>query len=288
MGVVPVRDERMAIGTLDLHVVQWGEGSPIVCVHGLTANAFFFQSIVDRLALHHRVIAYDLRGRGDSDKPRTNYSVPIHAADLHALIEVLHLERPVLIGHSLGALITLYYAAHYSTPLSKLILVDAGAPLPWSTPQEQPAWLTAAVNRLGTPSPSFDAYIQNLKAAPFLGPYWNKYMDIYFQHDVSFCSDGSVVAKAYREGVIEEGQRYYQAQPERQWPAVYVPTLLLRAGRGMFTADDQLLSREAADRARRSIPHCRLINYPSLNHYTIVLDQRRRVARAIEAFINEE
>ena len=287
--LAPVRDERQTIGTLSLHIVQWGEqGSPIVCVHGLTANAFFFQSLVDKLAPHHRVIAYDLRGRGDSDKPRSGYSVPVHAADLHALIEALHVEHPVLVGHSLGALIALYYAAHYPTPLSKLVLIDAGAPLPWSTPQEQPAWLSAAVNRLGTPVPSFDTYIQNLKATPFLGPYWNRYMDIYFQHDVFHCDDGSVVAKAYREGIIEEGQRYAQAEPERQWANVYVPTLLLRAGHGMFSENDQLLSRNAAEQARRTIPDCRFINYPSLNHYTIVLDQRRRTAQAIETFINVE
>jgi pimeloyl-ACP methyl ester carboxylesterase len=289
MTVAPVRDERQTIGTLSLHVVQWGEqGSPIVCVHGLTANAFFFQSLVDTLAPHHRVIAYDLRGRGDSDKPRSGYSVPIHAADLQALVEVLHIENAVLIGHSLGALIALYYAAHYPTPLKKLVLIDAGAPLPWNAPEEQPAWLTAAVNRLGTPVPSFDTYIQNLKNAPFLGPFWNRYMDIYFEHDVYFTEDGSVVAKALREAILEEGQRYPEAEPERQWADVYVPTLLLRAGHGMFSESDQLLSRAAAEQVRHTIPDCRLINYPSLNHYTIVLDQKRRAAQAIEAFINEE
>jgi pimeloyl-ACP methyl ester carboxylesterase len=289
MLVAPLRDERLTVGTLALHVVQWGEqGSPIVCVHGLTANAFFFQSLVDKLSPSHHIIAYDLRGRGDSDKPRSGYSVPIHAADLHALLEVLHVEQPILIGHSLGALIALYYAAHYPTPLRKLVLIDAGAPLPWSTPEEQPAWLSAAVNRLGTPVPSFDTYTQNLKSAPFLGPYWNRYMDVYFQHDVYHCDDGSVVARAYRDGIIEEGQRYFEAEPERQWPNVYVPTLLLRAGQGMFSQDDQLLSSAAAAQARRMIPNCRLINYPSLNHYTIVLDQRRRAAQAIATFLNRE
>jgi pimeloyl-ACP methyl ester carboxylesterase len=101
--IKPVHDRRINIGELSLHYVQWGEqGTPIVCTHGLTANAFCFQALADVLACNHRVFAYDLRGRGDSDKPREGYSVPVHTNDLAVLIDTLALERPVLIGHSLG------------------------------------------------------------------------------------------------------------------------------------------------------------------------------------------
>ncbi len=98
----PVRDETIVAGAIRLHYVQWGEeGPPIICLHGLTANAFCFQALADDLARDHRVIAYDLRGRGDSEKPERDYSVPVHAADLAALIDVLLLERPALVGWSL-------------------------------------------------------------------------------------------------------------------------------------------------------------------------------------------
>src|SRR5205823_2588229 len=189
--------------------------------------------LADELAANHQVFAYDLRGRGDSDKPEQGYSVPLHAADLAALIDVLGLDRPVLIGHSLGALIALYFAAHFPDKLSKLVLVDAGAPLPWQTPEEQPAWLTASISRLGTSVPSFEEYTQRLKAAPFLGPYWNEYVNLYFEHDVRHNSDGSVASKCYREGVLEEGRRSGEARLAEQWAQVQVPTLLLRAGLGL-------------------------------------------------------
>ena len=102
MPISPKRDEMVSAGDVKLHYVQWGEqGRPIVCVHGLTANAFCFQSFADDLARDHRVFAYDLRGRGDSDKPEHGYSAPIHATDLSRLIDALGLERPVLMGHSL-------------------------------------------------------------------------------------------------------------------------------------------------------------------------------------------
>jgi pimeloyl-ACP methyl ester carboxylesterase len=232
------------------------------------------------------MIAYDLRGRGDSDKPEEGYSIPLHAEDLSELIDELGLERPILVGHSLGAMIALYFAAHYPDKLSKLVLVDAGAPLPWRTPEEQPAWLTASINRLGTPVPSYQEYIQRLKAAPFLGPYWNEYIDIYFKHDVYRTNEG-VLAKAYREGILEEGARFIEGRPEDQWAGVKVPTLLLRAGQGLFSDNDQLLSEEAAEAARKGIANCRYVNFPNLNHYTILFGVEPGPAKEIHQFIDE-
>ncbi len=285
----PVLDDFMKANGLTFHYVQWGEhGTPVLCIHGLTANAYCFQSIADGLAADHTIFAYDLRGRGDSDKPEQGYSIPLHAADLSSIIDTLGLERPVLVGHSLGALIGLYFAAHYPHKLRKLVLIDAGAPLPWNTPEEQPAWLTAAISRLGTPVPSFDVYIERLKMAPFLGPYWNPYLDIYFDHDVYRYPDSSVVAKSYREGILEEGMRYSDAKPEDQWANVQVPTLLLRAGQGMFADNDQLLPEASAEAASTAIKNCAYINYPTLNHYTIVLGSDPTPIQDIHAFIDSE
>jgi pimeloyl-ACP methyl ester carboxylesterase len=288
MPTKPVRDEYVIAGDNTFHYVQWGEQGPaIICIHGLTSNAFHFQAFADELAPDHRVIAYDLRGRGDSDKPEEGYSIPIHAEDLAELIDELGLQRPIIMGHSLGALIALYFAAHYPDRLSKLVLVDAGAPLPWKTPQEQPAWLTASINRLGTLVPSYTEYVNRLKAVPFLGPYWNEYTDIYFEHDTFSESDGSVAAKAYREGILEEGSRFNEGSPAEQWANVHVPTLLLRAGLGMFSDNDQLLSEEAAKMAHSSIANCRYVNYPNLNHYTILFGVESGPAKEIHKFIDE-
>jgi pimeloyl-ACP methyl ester carboxylesterase len=288
MPTKPVRDDFVTVGNTKLHYVQWGEqGPPVLCIHGITATAFCFQAIADELASDYRVFAYDLRGRGDSDKPKEGYSVPLHAKELAELIDTLGLQRPALIGHSLGAMIALYFAAHYPDKLSKLVLIDAGAPLPWKTPEEQPAWLTASISRLGTPVPSFQAYLARLKAAPFLGPYWNEYVDIYFEHDVEHNSDGSVISKNYREGILEEGRRASEAELNRQWRAVRVPTLLLRAGQGLFSDDDQLLSEAAAGIIHENINNCQYVNFPTLNHYTIIFGLEPGPAREIRSFIEK-
>ncbi|HEY3992203.1 MAG TPA: alpha/beta hydrolase [Ktedonobacteraceae bacterium] len=286
MPISPVRDAFVLAGKINLHYVQWGtQGTPIICVHGLTANAFFFQAIAEELAQNHRVFAYDLRGRGESDRPEHGYSVPIHAADLARLIDALELEQPVLFGHSLGALVALYFAAHYPGKMSKLILGDGGAPLPWTTIEGQPAWLTAAINRLGVVVPSFEEYLQRQKAAPFLGPYWNEYIDIYFQHDVLQQNDGSVISRCYREGVQEEGRNMLLIQFDEQWSQIHAPTLILRAGQGLFFADDQLLTEAASAALHQAIKGSQLVNFPHLNHYTLLFGVEPGPVEAMRAFI---
>lgn len=286
--IQPQRDEFIRAGDLTLHFVKWGAaGPPVICIHGITSNAYFFQAFADGLATNHQVYAYDLRGRGDSDKPAQGYSVPIHAADLLNLIEALGLERPIIIGHSLGALIALYFAAHYPEKLSKLVLVDAGAPWPWKRVEDQPAWLTASVSRIGTSIPSFSEYTTRLRMLPFIGLFWNEYFAMYFEHDVAHNQDGSVVSKCYRDGIMEEGQHFFDVHPEEQWEHVQVPTLLLRAGQGLFTDNDQILSEEAAAEVQRSIKGgCRLVNYPTLNHYTIIMGDVKEVVGEIRMFVD--
>jgi pimeloyl-ACP methyl ester carboxylesterase len=289
MFINPVRDEYIIAGELTFHYVQWGEkGPPVIFVHGLTANAFCFQAFADDLSSDHRVFAYDLRGRGDSDKPESGYSIPIHAADLADISDELKLDRPIIAGHSLGALIGLHFATQYPEKLSKLILIDAGAPFEWKTVEGQPAWLTAAIDRLGTQTPSFEKYKQGLKAAPFLGPYWNSNFDLYFEHDIRIQNDGSVVSKASREVIFEENQLNIENKPDKQWNEVSVPTLLLRAGQGLFTENDQLLSLEAAVAIQHGIKNCYYVNFPKLNHYTILFGTEDGPVKEIRHFIEKE
>lgn len=287
----PVRDEYIIAGDLTFHYVQWGaHGPPLIFAHGITANAFCFQAMADALSNDFRVYAYDLRGRGDSDKPETGYSIPIHAQDLAEIIDALELDRPVVVGHSLGAFIAQQFAATYPEKLSKLILIDGGGRLPWSTLEEQPAWLTASFARLGVPVVSFPEYLQRFKMAPFLGPYWNEYVDTYLDHDVYRQSDGSVISKGYPAGIREDQMSFFELdfRPEALWPKVTVPTLLMRAGQGLFTESDQLLPEAETEAMQRHIRKCHYVNYPGLNHYTIIFGVSEAPASEIGRFVREE
>ena len=83
---------------------RWaGEGTPLVAVHGLSSNALFYVGIADRLAGRRPLVAVDLRGRGDSDKPAAGYGMAAHADDLAQVMDVEGIERAVVVGHSMGA-----------------------------------------------------------------------------------------------------------------------------------------------------------------------------------------
>lgn len=290
MPTSPVRDEYIIAGDLTFHYVQWGaHGPPLIFVHGITANAYCFQAFADALSSDYRVYTYDLRGRGDSDKPEVGYSIPIHADDLAEIIDALELDRPVVLGHSLGAFIALQFAVKYPEKLSKLVLIDGGGRLPWSTLEGQPAWLTASLARLGTPVASFPEYLQRFKMAPFLGPYWNEYVDVYLDHDVFRQSDGSVVSKGYPAGIREDQMSFFEAdfQPQALWSKVTVPALLMRAGQGLFTESDQLLLESEAWAMQQQMSDYRYVSYPDLNHYTIIFGVSAAPARDIRAFLKE-
>lgn len=101
---------------LELATSRWGDpgAPPVVLLHGIGSRAESWLPVADALGQCFRVIALDLRGHGHSAKPEVGYLLPNYAADLDAALDVLGLERPLVMGHSLGALVALTWAA--STP----------------------------------------------------------------------------------------------------------------------------------------------------------------------------
>jgi len=101
------------------------EGAPaVVLVHGIGSRGVSWYPIIDDLAAHFRVVSFDLRGHGDSSKPDGGYLLPDYAADLAGLVDALEIERPRIIGHSLGGLTTLRWAADHPSRAAALVLED--------------------------------------------------------------------------------------------------------------------------------------------------------------------
>ena len=119
-------DELVPLTTITLHVVDWpGERPPIVGIHGSTGHAYGLTAIGERLAPDLRFLAVDLRGHGFSDKPPSGYGIDEHVGDLLELIDTLELEKPVLLGHSVGGAVATFAAAAAGDRISGLVLMDA-------------------------------------------------------------------------------------------------------------------------------------------------------------------
>jgi pimeloyl-ACP methyl ester carboxylesterase len=99
---------------------QHGSGVPVVFLHGLTFDRSAWQPIGDRLGDHVRSIAVDLPGHGETDGPPC--ALDEVASRLNTLLEQLGVERPVVVGHSISAVIAMIYAASY--PVLGIVDVD--------------------------------------------------------------------------------------------------------------------------------------------------------------------
>lgn len=100
-----------------IHYEVVGEGEPIVLIHGWTCNTKYYQYQVPEFSKNYKVITYDLRGHGESDKSpeatEFNMSLDTFATDLYELIEYLNLKNVNLVGWSMGTSIILNYIELY-------------------------------------------------------------------------------------------------------------------------------------------------------------------------------
>ena len=275
---------RVAVGSISLAVAEWpgpAKGPAVVCIHGLTANHTCWASVADLLSPAYRLIAYDLRGRGESDKPETGYSLALHNEDLAGLLDHFGLKRAVLVGHSLGAHIAVRFAAMHPERVSKLVLIDGGI----DVRAEVLDSLRPAINRLGVEFPSLDMFMGFVRALPMFEGRWNDYLERYFRYDVEVLPSGAVRSKAARPAIEEE---LANLERERLWVwhhRVKAPTLIFRAPDGLLTPTDCLMTQEEAQALAHAIPRAKLVVVPGTNHYTVLLGQNPKVKSALRAFL---
>jgi pimeloyl-ACP methyl ester carboxylesterase len=271
---------------IKIQLAVWeGKGKQILCIHGITANSRFWDCLASALASHHRVIAMDLRGRGLSDKPPTGYSIEHHCKDILALMNDQGLERPVLMGHSLGAFISLVFAAQYPQKVDHLILVDGGGKLSETQMAKVFAGIKPSLDRLGQIFPSVEAYLSQMKQAPYLQP-WNSYMEIYFRYEIEE-AEGGVRSRVHPKHIEEEAQNLGKVDSRQFYQKVTSPTLILRATKGMLAEDDLLLPEDVAERMVREIPNAKRVDVGGTNHYSILFQPNKMRDQTILKFLSE-
>jgi haloacetate dehalogenase len=123
-----MRRDRATVNGISLHHVASGPPSarPIILLHGFPQSWLTWRMVMPRLALQYRVVAVDLRGYGESDKPpeEQGYDKGTMAADIRALADHLGLERPLLIGHDRGARVVRRFALDFPDALAGAAMLD--------------------------------------------------------------------------------------------------------------------------------------------------------------------
>lgn len=105
-----------------LHYEITGQGEPLILIEGLGTATWLWWKQVPELSRHFRVIAYDLRGSGWSDKPDEPYSIPMFADDLAGLMDALRIKQAHVLGISLGGYVAQEFAIRYPDKVKRLVL----------------------------------------------------------------------------------------------------------------------------------------------------------------------
>ncbi len=159
------------VNGVDIHYVIGGKGEPLLLVHGFGQNWYMWNRLLPELSKHFTVIAPDLRGIGESGKPRGGYDKKNMATDMHELMSGLGYKSINLVGHDIGMMVAYAYAAQYPGGVKKIALLDA------LIPGVEPIWqqLSTKVWHFGFFARPIAGDIVEGKERKFLTDFWPQY-----------------------------------------------------------------------------------------------------------------
>jgi pimeloyl-ACP methyl ester carboxylesterase len=137
----------------NISILEAGTGAPVVCIHGLGGTKASFLPTVGALADRDRVIALDLPGSGESDKPiSVPYDAEYFAREVVGLLDALEIERADLIGNSMGGRVAIELGLRYPDRVGKVALLSPA--LAWLRDRRWRWLLQAPVSKLGLLQPT--------------------------------------------------------------------------------------------------------------------------------------
>jgi len=276
------REHLVALRDVTMHVVEWPGGEPaIVGIHGSAGMAHTFGALAARLAPTHRFVGVDLRGHGFSDKPRVGYELHHHVEDLRQVIEAMHLEQPVLLGHSAGGTIAAFVAAR--TDVSGLILLEAMIGDRAFT-ENAAAQAAPLATGLGRPVAGFDAYLDRWRARrDRFTDDAERLVDRWARFALAPLPDGTYRERALRAAVESEWASIIEADSLGTLARVRGPILIVQALRPWLGGRPYFTSGIVAAQMRAA-PSAVLFVARHSDHSTIIRDPEPAMIDAILRF----
>jgi pimeloyl-ACP methyl ester carboxylesterase len=256
---------REDVGGLQLNVCELASDGPtLVLLHGLGAAGAVWQGLGRHLNPALRLVAPDLRGHGESDKPSAGYLPRDYESDVAALLGHQAAAPMAVLGHSLGAVIAILLAADRPELVHRLILVD-----PPLDPHRPRSHIETVHQLRHRPTGELERYLQLREPGM---------SDLYAR----------AIANLFR--TASDGAFLAVLRAEPGFPAalaalrdVHNPTLVLAAD----PAQDGALSADAAASIEQALPNGRLISIAGARH-AIHASHPQQLAEAVLSFILEE
>jgi pimeloyl-ACP methyl ester carboxylesterase len=260
-------------GGLRLHYLDYGTaGRPeILCVHGGAAHAHWFDFFAPGFTTDFHVRALDFRGHGDSQwMVPPDYSYERHAADLDEVVGRLGMRDFVLIGHSMGGLISLLYTATYPGRVRALIIVDSTIRMP----EERVAMLRSVGRRPGSTYPTHEEFLTRYRLRPDGTTAAPEIIRHLAERGGRQLPDGSWVHKFDRN--VYAGRGSFDGIPHCS--RISVPTLVVKGGRSPRVTP-QLIAE-----AKARCPTLDLAEVPHADHH-VFLDNPPGFERVVKTFL---
>jgi lipase len=245
--------------------------------------------VADALPSDLFVMNVDLRGRGDSSRLPGPSGMRAHAADLAAVLNHFGATESIIVGHSMGAYVATMLAKQSPSLVGRLVLVDGGFPIAipdgLSPEEAQAVLLGPALTRFSMEISSIEGYLEFFRGHPSLTE-WNAYMEAYVRYDLGpdLRPRGNIdlISTDGLEPLLDDEVRHTIAE-------IDVPTLVIRAGKGLLNQPGGLIPEELAVEAEAIHSHVQLMTFDHLNHYTIILSPEgaASVASAVQSELSD-
>jgi pimeloyl-ACP methyl ester carboxylesterase len=270
----PSTSRYVQAGNLKLHYLDYGtEGrKPMLCVHGGAAHGHWFDFVASGFTADHHVRALDLRGHGDSERADPPaYSYRDYADDVHAVAEALDLRDFTLVGHSMGGVVSLVYAANYSGRLGRLVVVDSRMQMSRESIKRLRDFGTRPPSTYATQEELVKRYRLEPPGTMIAAPGIIRHVALNSGRELP---DGTWTHK-FDRGLYSIFERI-DAMP--CWDTVSVPALMVKGERSNRVDD------ETFEEIRRRAPHVELATVADADHH-ITLDNPAGFVEAVRGFL---
>ena len=264
-------DKWLKANGIKLHYLDWGNpaAAPMVLLHGFTSYAHYWDFFARNFKSEYHVLALDSRGHGDSGCA-ISYTMQDGVLDLAEFITILNLENIVLVGLSMGGLISILYTATYHNIVSKLMVVDVG-----------PEFASAGIEHIQRDlahEPEF--FNSEDEAAQYLKQVQPLHSETFLKHQANYAlkrdKDGRLVFK-YDKTLC----RIELESPQWLWDyleQIKCPTLVIHA------TDSDMLLKETAQKMVAKLPQGSLVEVDHATH-NIVGDNPQGFEAAVRRFL---
>jgi pimeloyl-ACP methyl ester carboxylesterase len=274
-GFHPARYSRAFVhaGGLQLHYLDYGTAGrpPMLCVHGGAAHAHWFDFVASGFSTDYHVRALDQRGHGDSAWAQPpDYSYRRYAADLAEVVDRLDLRNFILIGHSMGGMVSLVYAATHPGRVARLVVVDTTMFMA----EERIAAMRNRGNRQGSAFVSQEEFIARYRLLPAGTSAPPEILRHLARHGAREAADGTWRHKFDRN--VYATRERLNGMP--YWSEIRIPALLVKGGRS------ERITPEISAEVKARCPQVELAEVAGSDHH-VTLDNPAGFVKAVSAFL---